>query len=492
MHPEDDSQTTLSKWPFILGDVLLVATALAIAILGHWQLTNWQVGACVAAVALGGVLFILPYVVEFQVRIREEREDRAGDLRILEKHILTAEQAIDSVDARIRALESAAAEAGQPNSLLAEAMDQKFAQLEAAHAAQEEAIQVLQKKLNELANKEPPPAFDPEILRPIEKRLKALETKPKAVVEAPTSQKKEEAPAPPKPEPGKAEPEAPKQEPAKTLAPIERPERESRKRHGPEEERLLNRAISENGDKSSTAVSRIIGSKAEEKDEALKSEEPKPKPEKKEEPNAEKPNPKKSVVKREEPEPQVEAVAGEAKPESKSKPEPKTSSENDKDSESELEAKTKVTPARPAKKEAPKAKPEAKPEPKAAEKEEPKPDPEAQGDSTDAESLEMLFDEEKITSPVSRTKAKKNDAVLTASVFIGIGNKPYLRGGGAGLSWDKGLPMEFQEIGKWRWVAPPDLETRIELQIFRNDEDPDKSGKCTLEPGQKLEVTPVF
>jgi len=104
----------------------------------------------------------------------------------------------------------------------------------------------------------------------------------------------------------------------------------------------------------------------------------------------------------------------------------------------------------------------------------------------------MLFDAAKITSPVTRTKAKKNDAVLTASVFIGIGNKPYLRGSGAGLNWEKGLVMEFQEIGKWRWVVPSDLDAPVELQIYRNDEDPDQSGKYTIEAGQKLEVSPVF
>jgi hypothetical protein len=93
---------------------------------------------------------------------------------------------------------------------------------------------------------------------------------------------------------------------------------------------------------------------------------------------------------------------------------------------------------------------------------------------------------------VARTKVKKNDAVLTASVFIGIGNKPYLRGSGGGLSWEKGAAMEFQEIGKWQWVAPVDLDATLEVQIFRNDEDADTSGRYTLEPGQKLEVTPVF
>ena len=52
--------------------------------------------------------------------------------------------------------------------------------------------------------------------------------------------------------------------------------------------------------------------------------------------------------------------------------------------------------------------------------------------------------------------------------------------------------MDFEEIGKWRWVAPADLAGPVELQIYRNDEDPDRNGRHTLDPGQKLEVTPIF
>jgi hypothetical protein len=105
---------------------------------------------------------------------------------------------------------------------------------------------------------------------------------------------------------------------------------------------------------------------------------------------------------------------------------------------------------------------------------------------------DMLFDEAEVNSPTKKARVKKNDTVLTAAVFIGIGNKPYIRGGGAGLSWDSGVAMEFQEIGKWCWVAPADLDGPVEVQLFCNDEEPDKSGKYTVTPGEKLEVSPVF
>ena len=91
-----------------------------------------------------------------------------------------------------------------------------------------------------------------------------------------------------------------------------------------------------------------------------------------------------------------------------------------------------------------------------------------------------------------RVPTKKSDTAVIATVFIGIGNKPFLRGSGAGLNWESGVAMEFEEIGKWRWIAPSEQEGPIELQIYRNDEDPDSTGKYTLEPGQQLDISPVF
>ena len=107
-----------------------------------------------------------------------------------------------------------------------------------------------------------------------------------------------------------------------------------------------------------------------------------------------------------------------------------------------------------------------------------------------AESADMFG--EAVPEVRKRARTKANDAVLTVSAFIGIGNKPFLRGSGGGLNWESGVPMDFQEIGKWRWVAPADLEEPVEVQVYRNDEDADRKGRHVLEPGQKLEVSPVF
>ena len=80
---------------------------------------------------------------------------------------------------------------------------------------------------------------------------------------------------------------------------------------------------------------------------------------------------------------------------------------------------------------------------------------------------------------------------VIANVMIGIGNKPFLRGEGPGLNWEEGVPMNFVEIGKWSW-SPTKKNASLTVQVFRNDEDPDKSGKYEVKPGEKFEITPDF
>jgi len=96
------------------------------------------------------------------------------------------------------------------------------------------------------------------------------------------------------------------------------------------------------------------------------------------------------------------------------------------------------------------------------------------------------------TEPVTNDQADKSTVTsVVANVMIGIGNKPFLRGDGPGLNWDEGVPMNFVEIGKWAW-SPSRKNATLTVQVFRNDEDPDKGGKYEIKPGDKFEITPDF
>jgi hypothetical protein len=418
MQSDDDLQTTLSKWPFILGDVLLVATALAIAILGDWQLSNWQVVSCVISVALGAALFVLPYIIEFQVRLREEAEDRTADVRVLQRHIVSTQEQVEEVVERMENFE-----AGLSNLVLAQQPDATV-----PARALEERIDPLSKEQTEQSNQ----------LKALAKQVESLAKSLEAEADKNSAQVVE-SPDPDVP----AEEEV--EEPEK-VAPVEftPDEAKTKKKRAPRKTRkpepsLLQRAIEQKQDKSSEAVSRIIESKS------TKS-------------------------------PAEEAPADEPTQEL-SKPETEKSAKNNK-----------------AKEPAPQTEElEVKSEPLVEEEV-----PESQDGATipssedeTAEPEDMFGDV--VPSPVKkRVRTKKSDSAVVASVFIGIGNKPFVRGSGAGLNWDKGIAMEFVEIGKWQWIAPADLDEPVELQLFRNDEDVDSAGKYTLEPGQQLDISPVF
>ena len=416
MQSDDDLQTTLSKWPFILGDLLLVATALAIAILGDWQLSNWQVVSCVISVALGAALFVLPYIIEFQVRLREEAEDRTADVRVLQRHIVSTQEQVEEVVERMETFEAGLSNlvnAQQPDAAVpTQALEERIDPLSKEQAEQSIQLKALAKQVESLA-----------------KSLDAKADKNSAqVVESPDPdvQAEEKVEEPEKVAPVEVIPDEPKTK--KKRAP--------RKPRTPEPS-LLQRAIEQKQDKSSEAVSRIIESKKSSAEAAHADETTQEAP---------KPETKKSAKVNKPKEPSAQTEELEVKPEPAVKeevPEP-------------LDVATIPSPE----------------------------------DET-AESEDMFGDV--VPSPVKKSvRTKKSDSAVVASVFIGIGNKPFVRGSGAGLNWDKGIAMEFLEIGKWKWIPPTELKEPIELQLFRNDEDVDSTGKYTLEPGQQLDISPVF
>ncbi|HTT57481.1 MAG TPA: hypothetical protein VMF63_10250 [Opitutaceae bacterium] len=80
---------------------------------------------------------------------------------------------------------------------------------------------------------------------------------------------------------------------------------------------------------------------------------------------------------------------------------------------------------------------------------------------------------------------------LTVVSYIGIGNKLYLRGDGPGLSWDKGVPLQFVSIGRWRWETG-DASAPVNCKIFKNDKLEAPGGPITLAPGTEQEITAAF
>jgi hypothetical protein len=81
---------------------------------------------------------------------------------------------------------------------------------------------------------------------------------------------------------------------------------------------------------------------------------------------------------------------------------------------------------------------------------------------------------------------------LLVTAYIGIGNKLFARGAGPGLSWEKGVPLHFVSIGKWRWDTP-DATGPVQIKLYKNDQvECTNVGTLELEPGHQHEVSATF
>ena len=423
----------MTKWPFYVADAFLVGLAVIIALLNGWQLNGIQVFACVLAVALGAAFLTLPFVTEFLMFAREEKEDRAAELRLLKKQLESLEAVLLKQHGRLDKLETRSGLDDQRYELLTSAIDQKQ---QAAHPDLSDLMERIKKiETAETKTTKVSTAVDKELESLnnfMEKTNRLLDALQKRVntLEEETQKYPATDPAPIK-ETDKTKDEAVTSE----------------KSHSKTETRLLKRAIQEKQDTASKAVSRIID------------------------------------------------------PENKS---------TQSDSQTETESSSKTRKSKKPSKHEPMT--TEKPETDSAQSEiysdiEELPDDFSVSLSADLMVDDDLFDMEEVSgskkSPTQKEVASEKTnsestarQLITATVevnkLMGIGNKPFLRGSSAGLSWEKGVEMEFQEIGKWTWsVEIPENET-IELQVYCNDEDADRRGKFTLTAGQKLEIKPKF
>jgi uncharacterized protein YoxC len=81
---------------------------------------------------------------------------------------------------------------------------------------------------------------------------------------------------------------------------------------------------------------------------------------------------------------------------------------------------------------------------------------------------------------------------LVVTAYIGIGNRMFIRGEGPGLGWDKGVPLSFVSIGKWRWETN-DATKAVTFKLYKNDETECTAlGERSVAPGAQLELNASF
>jgi len=105
----------------------------------------------------------------------------------------------------------------------------------------------------------------------------------------------------------------------------------------------------------------------------------------------------------------------------------------------------------------------------------------------------------KIATPAAVTMAQARSVpagaeppptTIEAKIDIGFGNHLFVRGEGAGLSWDRGTPLECVDGQTWRWSVP--AEQNLTFKLLLNDAVWAKGDNLMLAPGKRLEVSPAF
>jgi hypothetical protein len=103
------------------------------------------------------------------------------------------------------------------------------------------------------------------------------------------------------------------------------------------------------------------------------------------------------------------------------------------------------------------------------------------------EVIEEIEEEAEVApAPAVEPAGDGTGTALIVNLMIGIGNKPFVRGTGPGLSQDKGVPMSFLGIGRWQWISP-DPEAPATVEVWKNDQSP-MGEPLHISGGEPLEV----
>jgi hypothetical protein len=94
-------------------------------------------------------------------------------------------------------------------------------------------------------------------------------------------------------------------------------------------------------------------------------------------------------------------------------------------------------------------------------------------------------------APAVVAKPKGSPVTISAKFDVGFGNALFIRGGGAGLSWDRGTPLENVSADLWTIVIPG-VERPFGFKFAINDEIWSAGQDYVASPGDTLTLTPSF
>ncbi len=81
--------------------------------------------------------------------------------------------------------------------------------------------------------------------------------------------------------------------------------------------------------------------------------------------------------------------------------------------------------------------------------------------------------------------------IIEAKMDVGFGNSLFIRGQGAGLSWDKGQPLNCADGTTWMW-STKEAKEELMFKLVLNDQVWAAGDDIVVEPGKRIEVVPKF
>lgn len=93
---------------------------------------------------------------------------------------------------------------------------------------------------------------------------------------------------------------------------------------------------------------------------------------------------------------------------------------------------------------------------------------------------------QKLTSSLPKKPTR-----VTIRYDVGFNNHIFIRGKGAGLSWDRGVLLKNTGPDEWIWETTHSFET-CEFKVLINDQHYEAGDNRTLQEGTWVQYTPTF
>ncbi|MCX6902232.1 MAG: hypothetical protein NTW03_01875 [Verrucomicrobia bacterium] len=93
--------------------------------------------------------------------------------------------------------------------------------------------------------------------------------------------------------------------------------------------------------------------------------------------------------------------------------------------------------------------------------------------------------------PETLPSLQARTTTIEVKVDVGMGNEVFIRGEGAGLSWDKGELLHCVDRSTWTWSTAK-AQDKLVYKILVNDRVWSQGENLIAETGKKTEVAPAF